>query len=351
MFLFRSVDDRSYPFLRGTAAFYELFDVTYRRNTCLSSVCIIPGHVAVLLHDSKTLCVFDATPASHRISDYNTQVLIEIITGKRQGIVPDVLISTHSSPVVNVVFEKGPPTRLVVTQVDGLVFIWEWMSSDWIWKIVTKVSLVPSQLAKLADVGFSASPLDNHFTFVWLEQDILYSRVVQVPRVDLTKKRGDENPPPAIVSPVSSIYTFATTHKLFGGKGGQWIVGSDSVFFFSVRSQQILSVKMDNISSNGTHFERSPHATLQVLAATVHHTTQELLVLDRSGALFSCDVHNNKIVCTCVCVLSTRFKELPLSSTIYMLPTNHFVGIVADSTCHFFDIQVCSLIGCKSKLM
>lgn len=78
LFSFRDVDDRSFPYLRGINAFFDLFDERNNRAFQVSGVYAIVGHIAVLFHDSTTLCLFDAVIAPFRLSDLSSRLLVGI---------------------------------------------------------------------------------------------------------------------------------------------------------------------------------------------------------------------------------------------------------------------------------
>lgn len=150
MFSFQACELR-WPFLRGIRALSALFD---KANTgIVSDVVVVPGHVAVLLHSSALLCVFDAVPSEHQISESEHRHLSSYLV-KHPPKAPEelanefkgILLSPHNSPVTSIWFEKSRRQHylhLYACQQDGYLSCWVWLPHKWAWQQVGKRVLLP----------------------------------------------------------------------------------------------------------------------------------------------------------------------------------------------------------------
>jgi hypothetical protein len=189
MFSFQSVNSGWGQSLRGGRSLGAV--LAKDRIGLVSDVAACPGHVALLLHSSSLLCVFDAVPADRQLTDLEDRALTHVLTQPASAstlsssVVPSehslriqrvVLISPHSTaPIINLWFESDPTTtttaaaatpsastasgaggapstsptaatlRLVVVQADGWLHAWRWNATTWRWNPYAPVLLPPSR--------------------------------------------------------------------------------------------------------------------------------------------------------------------------------------------------------------
>eukprot|EP00026_Physarum_polycephalum_P001994 Phypoly_transcript_01998.p1 GENE.Phypoly_transcript_01998~~Phypoly_transcript_01998.p1 ORF type:complete len:894 (+),score=143.30 Phypoly_transcript_01998:101-2782(+) len=380
-FSFRAVDERSFPYLRGIGTFFDLFEEKrHKIDNLLCGVCSVAGHIAAIFHEGTTLCLFDSVPASFRLSDVSSRLLVEILT-KRKPVAPhsltDMLLSAHSSPIVRVSFDKGPPLRLVAVQQDGMFFVWEWVASEWTWKLASKFNIYLIAGKTLKDAGFCF--FGDKESVVYLENsNNLYVRQLQLPKFDATKKRlEDSQLLPTFQSPVLVANISDPKGKMLAGKGGLWILASN-LYFYSYRFQKLVTInygaktveddelgpstsESGPIESSVKFRDDNPPILEQITAATIHPDTQELLLLDPHGFLFVCPP--DRFTITFIATLhsspsssdsspspslSSSSSSLPVpfdpTKPLHIFVKHHLLFVLQEDTCGIHDLKTGTLV-------